>query len=53
MKRILILLLLLFFSISTFAQNPTSRTPEASDYVRLLDTDSQGWDQTLEQILGA
>ncbi len=50
MRKLLILVLLVGI---VFAQKPTTRTPEAGDYVRILDSNSMSWDQTLDQILNA
>lgn len=50
MRKLLTLALLIGLS---FAQKPTTRTPEATDYVRILDSASRGWDHTLTQIFNA
>ena len=36
-----------------FAQKPTGRIPVAGDYVKLLNSEGQAWDQTISQILNA
>ena len=50
MRKLLILVLLIGLS---FAQKPTTRTPASTDWVRLLDTNGAGWDQTITQIFNA
>lgn len=50
MRKLLILFLLIGLP---FAQKPTTRTPESTDWVRILDSNSMGWDQTLTQIFSA
>ena len=37
----------------SFAQKPTQRTPASTDYVKLLDSNTAEWDQTLDQIFSA
>ena len=37
----------------SFAQKPTTRTPASSDFVKLLDSNTEEWDQTLDQIFSA
>ena len=52
MKNKILMVVLLIFGLA-FAQKPTTRTPESTDYVNLLDSNGESWDQTLTQILGA
>ena len=49
-KILIIMALMIGFS---FAQKVTSRTPASTDYIRVLDSDSHGWDQTVDQIFGS
>ena len=50
MKKILFLILLVGI---VFAQKPTTRTPVSTDWVKILDSNAEAWDHTLDQIFGA
>jgi len=49
-KILIIMALMIGF---TFSQKVTTRTPASSDFVKLLDSNTEEWDQTLTQIFGA